>query len=190
MRKVHSLVGRTVGGIRLESLLHRGGMGELYLGFDERLERRVAVKAIGSDQRLDPIARARFLREARILSQLEHPNICLLYDYVEGSETDFLVLELLEGSSLRDILDAGLSRVEALRIAISVGEALIAAHSMSVIHRDLKPENIMVTGTGQVKVLDFGLARPVDGDGGGALARFPRAALPPRPRAVKVARTA
>ncbi len=175
---MHSLVGRTVGGIRLAALLHRGGMGELYLGLDDRLQRRVAVKAIGSDQRLDPVARARFLREARILSQLEHPNICLLYDYVQEHETDYLVLELLEGSSLREILDAGLTRAEALRIATAVGEALIAAHSMSVVHRDLKPENIMVTETGQVKVLDFGLARPVDGDGGAAPVPLSRGSRP------------
>ncbi len=159
------LVGASVRSIRIVERLGLGGMGEVYLGFDERLQRRVAVKAIRGRRRLDERAKARFLREARILSQLEHPNICRLYDYVEEAQDDFLVLEFVAGQTLREVIAGRPPFGQRVEIVRQVATALAAAHAMSVVHRDLKPENVMVTPDGIVKVLDFGLARPVAGGG-------------------------
>jgi serine/threonine protein kinase/tetratricopeptide (TPR) repeat protein len=160
---MESLLGTTVHGIRLVDRLGQGGMGEVYLGFDERLQRKVAVKAIRRERRLDAVAKARFLREARVLSQLEHPNICRVYDYVEDEDADFLILEYVHGTSLRDPAAGGLRFEGKLAVARQVASALVAAHALSVVHRDLKPENVLVTDAGQAKVLDFGLARTVRG---------------------------
>jgi tetratricopeptide (TPR) repeat protein len=154
-----SLAGKTVRNIRLIEPLGEGGMGEVWLGVDDNLGRRVAVKAIRSERRLDTDAKERFVREAQILSQLEHANICRLYDYVEEPENDFLILELVQGTSLADAIESGLDPAQRMEIAEQIVRALVAAHSMSVVHRDLKPENVMITPDGEVKVLDFGLAR-------------------------------
>ena len=142
--------------------LHRlgaGGMGEVYAGFDDTLKRRVALKAIHSEHRLQAESKTRFLREARILSQLDHPNICRVYDYIEGEAGDWLVLEFIEGKSLRLALQGGLDRSARLRIAEQIADVLVVTHAAGVVHRDLKPGNVMITGSGAVKVLDFGLAR-------------------------------
>ena len=155
-----NLVGTSVRSIRLVEGLGEGGMGHVYLGVDERLQRKVAVKAIRADRRLDPSAKRRFLREARVLSQLEHRNICRIYDYIEGEDNDFLVLELVAGRSLRQLMGDHVTFGRRLDIAVQIADALVGAHAMSVVHRDLKPENVMVTPEGVVKVLDFGLARP------------------------------
>ena len=128
--------------------LGRGGMGEVYNGFDETLKRRVALKAIRAEHRLSPQARTRFLREAQILSQLDHPQICRIFDYVEGPDADYLVLEFIEGRSLRASIRGGLDSSLKLRIAEQVVEVLAVAHAAGVVHRDLKPENVMVTAAG------------------------------------------
>ena len=133
-------------------------MGEVYAGFDETLKRRVALKAIRHEYRLNPESRARFLREAQILSALDHPNICRVYDYTEGVDRDWLVLELIEGKNLVRAREAGIDRSTAMRIAEQVASVLVATHEAGIIHRDLKPANVMLTGEKQVKVLDFGLA--------------------------------
>ncbi len=139
-------------------------MGEVYRGFDEALERRVAVKAIRPEQRPHEQARHRFHREARLLSKLEHPNICRIYDLYEGdSETgDLLILELVEGRKLGDVLKRGLRFEQKLRISEEISSALEAAHRLRIVHRDLKPGNVMIKSSGRVKVLDFGLARSLD----------------------------
>ena len=147
--------------IRIVERLGAGGMGEVFLGVQETIGREVAVKAIRADRRLDSVAKARFLREAHILAQLEHPNICRLYDYIETDEQDLIVLELIRGRSLSELLVSPTEETEKMRIAEQVLAALEAAHAISVIHRDLKPENIMVAEDGTVKVLDFGLARHI-----------------------------
>ena len=155
----HDLLGTRIGHIRIVALLGKGGMGSVYVGFDERLQRRVALKAI-QEGRLDAEARARFLREARVLSQLRHPNICLIHDYLEGDGRDFLVLELVEGRNLKEvILSQSTTPALKMRIARQIASALAASHRAGIIHRDLKPANIMVTDTDEVKILDFGLAR-------------------------------
>ncbi len=135
-----------------------GGMGVVYRARDERLERDIAVKVLPPGI-LDETARARFRREALALSRLNHPHIGMIHDFGSDQGTDFLVMELVRGRSLRDRLREGaLSLEEAVEVAISVAEALEEAHEHGVIHRDLKPENVLVTTKGWVKVLDFGLA--------------------------------
>ena len=157
------LSGRSYGHIRVAEQIGDGGMGAVYAGFDETLHRRVALKVLQDEQRLDPEARGRLMREARSLSSLDHPNICRIHDYIESDDVDLLVLEYIEGRTLREVIEHGTaSRAELLRMAISVAGVLVAAHRTGIIHRDLKPENIMVTASGEVKVLDFGLARWVD----------------------------
>jgi tetratricopeptide (TPR) repeat protein len=156
-----SLVGTSVGHIRIVGDIGRGGMGEVYIGLDERLQRRVALKAIRSEYRLHPGARARFLREARMLSQLEDPHICRIYDYIEGTDADLLVLELIDGRTLTSEVVATLDRVARFSIAGQVAAVLVTAHGRGIVHRDLKPGNLMVTGDGSIKVLDFGLARTI-----------------------------
>lgn len=152
-----SLVGRKIGNIRVAGLLGEGGMGAVYAGFDEKLRREVALKVIRADL-FGPVSKTRFLREARALSQLHHPNICLIYDFVEGQGNDVLVLERIHGKSLREALEDGLDFSAKLRISEQIASALVAAHSKGIVHRDLKMANVMITETGAVKVLDFGLA--------------------------------
>ncbi len=158
------MIGRCVGSVRLVESLGAGGAGEVYLGIDERLDRRVAVKAIRGEAKPDGPSRARLLREARVLSQLEHPNICRLYEYVQDEDSDFLVLELVEGRTLQTVIADGGVPPDAMALAEQIVRALVAAHAMMVVHRDLKPANIMVTEDRQVKVLDFGLARAIRGE--------------------------
>ena len=151
--------GQVVGPIRLIGRLGVGGMGEVWEGLDERLGRRVAVKAIRRSADEDPLARARFAREARILSSLEHPHVCRLYEYLHTDALDLLVLELVHGRPLGRAIAEGLTAAQKLGVALGVGRALLAAHALSVVHRDLKPDNVMLAEDGTVKVLDFGIAR-------------------------------
>jgi serine/threonine protein kinase/tetratricopeptide (TPR) repeat protein len=157
----HNLVGGRIGHVRVDALLGSGGMGDVYRGFDEKLERKVAVKTI-QPMRLAGHSRSRFLREARLLSKLDHPNICRVFELLERNECDYLILELIEGQTLKEAAKAGLDEADKLRIAEQVATALAAAHRKKVVHRDLKPENIMVTPDGGLKVLDFGIARSLE----------------------------
>lgn len=157
-------VGSRIGHIRLEAPLGVGGMGEVYRGFDEKLERVVAVKTIRAEHRLSGDARARFLREARILSKLAHPAICQVYDLIECDDADYLVLEFVEGSTLDELARSRrLPEREVLELGARIAEALAVAHRERIVHRDLKPANIMVTTGGTVKILDFGIARSAAG---------------------------
>jgi serine/threonine-protein kinase len=154
-----------IGHFRVVGELGRGGMGSVLIGVDDKIGRRVALKVILPEQRLDPVRKARFLREARVLSTLDHPHVCKFHDFIEGEDQDCLVLELVEGRNLREAMDAGLDRAARMTIAMQLLEVLVAVHGKGVIHRDLKPENIMLTPDCGIKVLDFGLARPVDDAG-------------------------
>ncbi|HEX9984956.1 MAG TPA: protein kinase [Thermoanaerobaculia bacterium] len=154
------MLGTLIGGhIRILDALGQGGMGEVYVGLDERLGRRVAVKAVRADRERSGRSRERVLREARALSSLDHPNICRLYEYIEAPEGDFLILELIDGVTLTRAVERGMSRTRKLRIAADILAALLAAHRKGIVHRDLKPDNVMITSDGGVKVLDFGIAR-------------------------------
>ena len=143
--------------------LGAGGMGEVYRAKDTRLDRTVAIKVLPRDLAKDPHNRERFEREARLVSRLNNPHICTLFDIgsavVDGHEVQFLVMELLDGETLAARLKRGpVPLAEALQIAREIIEALAAAHAVDIVHRDLKPANIMLTAKG-VKLLDFGLAR-------------------------------
>jgi len=156
---ITTLPGDTVDRFKIVEQIGRGGMGEVYVGYDRILNRKVALKSIRREHRLNPEAKVRFLREARVLSQLGHPNICQIYDYIEGAEADFLVLELIHGKSLSQAMRDDLSRKQKLQIAEQIAAVLVAAHGKGVVHRDLKPDNVMLTDGQIVKVLDFGLSR-------------------------------
>jgi eukaryotic-like serine/threonine-protein kinase len=152
-----SLVNRQIGPYRILSLLGAGGMGAVYRAHDSKLGRDVAIKTLPPEFARDPDRLARFRREARTLASLNHPNIAAIYGLEECGELDCLVLELVEGESLRGPLPVA----AALDHARQVAEALEAAHKHGIIHRDLKPANVKVTPEGRVKVLDFSLAKAV-----------------------------
>ncbi len=154
--------GTRLGPYEILSPLGVGGMGEVYRARDSRLERDVAIKRISDALAKDPGYLARFEREARMLAALSHPGIGAIYGLEQHEDVRFLVLELVEGESLSDTLDAGpLEARRALALAAQVAEALAAAHEKGVVHRDLKPANVRVTPDGRAKVLDFGLAKAV-----------------------------
>jgi serine/threonine-protein kinase len=157
--------GKKLGNIRLLEQLSEGGMGAVYLGHDETLDRQVAVKVIHSSKRLGTEAKVRFLREARILSSLNHPAICTVHDFIEEEEHDYLVLELIDGVSLGEAIKAGLSDTQKHSIAAQLIEVLAVVHEQGIVHRDLKPDNVMISDGTRVKVLDFGIARTTDGGG-------------------------
>src|SRR6185369_1641877 len=151
-------------------------MGEVYRARDTRLDRAVAIKVLAEHLALSTEVRQRFEREARTVSSLSHPNICTLYDVGREGDTDFLVMELLEGQSLAQRLESGpLPMEEVLRLGIQIADALEKAHASGVIHRDLKPGNVMLTERG-VKLLDFGLAKlhtPATEQSGSVLGALP-----------------
>src|SRR5690349_2846596 len=157
-----SLVGMSLGGGRYAVLaeLGAGGMGEVYRARDSKLRRDVAIKRMAPGLRDDPAARERFLKEVRRTSRIDDPHLATVHDVIEEKGDVFLVLELVPGTTLRERIAQGpLPLEEFLSIAIQVARALVAAHAKNIVHGDLKPENVMRTPEGNVKVLDFGLAR-------------------------------
>ncbi|MBV8544201.1 MAG: serine/threonine-protein kinase, partial [Acidobacteria bacterium] len=154
--------GRRLGPYEIVTLLGAGGMGEVYRARDTRLDRVVAIKVLPAHLTANEASRARFEREARAISALSHPNICALYDVGRDGDTEYLVMEYLEGQTLADKLARGpLPRSQFLKLAAQIAEALQHAHRAGIVHRDLKPGNIMITNSG-AKLLDFGLAKFAD----------------------------
>jgi eukaryotic-like serine/threonine-protein kinase len=161
--------GTRLGPYELLSPLGKGGMGEVYRARDTRLDRTVAIKVLPQHLSSNPQRRQRFEREARAVSALSHPHICVLYDVGQQDGIDYLVMEYIEGESLADRLTKGPPPLaQALGYAIQVADALDKAHRAGIIHRDLKPANIMITKSG-AKLLDFGLAKLLGTDGGKAV---------------------
>jgi dipeptidyl aminopeptidase/acylaminoacyl peptidase len=143
--------------------LGAGGMGEVYRASDPRLERVVAIKILAPHAVNDPQFRDRFEREARAASALNHPNILTVFDVGRAGDADFLVMELVDGSTLRELIAGGsLPAREVVHIGSQIADGLAAAHQAGLVHRDLKPDNVMVTRDGRVKILDFGLAKPAE----------------------------
>ena len=163
------LSGTMTAGYVLLDRLGRGGMGDVYRGWDPRLGRQVAVKVLSPELAGDELARKRFVRETRHACQVVHPYIATVFDVVEHGREILLVMELIQGEGLAAWARADRNPEQVQRVASEIVEALRAIHDADLVHRDMKPGNVMVTGTGHVKVMDFGIAirvhaRPVSGD--------------------------
>lgn len=154
-----SLSGMVVGRFRIGERLGKGGMGEVYRAEDTKLKRTVALKRLAPSLRADSLYRHRFLEEAERASRFGDAHVAAVYDVVEEHGEIFLILEYVEGQNLRQRLREPLSLDEFFTIAIQCAEALVSAHRHGIVHCDIKPENIMLTSTGQVKILDFGVAK-------------------------------
>src|SRR5580698_6702514 len=156
-------IGQKFGPYEILGRLGGGGMGHVFRAWDDRLHREVAIKLLHDDYTM-PGMRERFLLEARAASALNHPNICTIFDIGEQNKNPYLVMELLEGETVKDRIEHGaLTAEDIVRYAMEIADALAAAHSKGIVHRDIKPANIflvpMPNGKRQAKVLDFGLAK-------------------------------
>jgi serine/threonine protein kinase len=154
------MIGKTVGHYRITSRLGAGGMGEVFLAQDSRLERKAAIKFLPAEMAADPERRTRFLNEARAASALNHPHVCIVYEVGETEGVPFIAMEFVEGQPLDALVKQGPLAISRLvEIAVQVADALDAAHASRIVHRDIKPANISLNERGHVKVLDFGLAK-------------------------------
>jgi serine/threonine protein kinase len=154
------MIHRSFSHYRIVEKIGQGGMGEVFLAEDTSLERKVAIKFLPEAMVSDRVARERFLREAKSAATLDHPHICVVHEASEVEGAPFIVMEYVEGESLRETMARGpLPLEETVRLAAEIAEALEEAHSRHIVHRDLKPANVMLTRTGHVKVMDFGLAK-------------------------------
>ena len=173
------MIGRQLGPYEITAKLGEGGMGEVFRAHDTKLEREVAIKVLPPAFVEDPERLARFEREAKLLAQLNHPNIAHIYGMEASGEAHALVMELVPGPTLAERLESGsLSLDESLSLARQIAEAVEQAHEKGIIHRDLKPQNVKVTDDGKVKVLDFGLAKAMDPTAAGSGAPSQLAASP------------
>src|SRR5215475_9103061 len=154
------MIGRTISHYQVTERLGSGGMGEIFKARDPRLNRTVAIKALSIEGMGDPDRRRRFIQEAQAASGLNHPNIITIHDIISDAENEYMVMEYVSGKTLSELIQAGGLGVEkTLRYGVQISDALAAAHAAGIVHRDLKPGNVMVTESGLVKILDFGLAK-------------------------------
>jgi tRNA A-37 threonylcarbamoyl transferase component Bud32/predicted esterase len=159
--------GTQFGPYEIDSLIGAGGMGQVYRARDTRLQRTVAIKVLPAHLSSKTEAHARFVQEAKSISALQHPNVCVLHDIGSQAGVDFMVMEYVDGRTLdRVIRPGGLPAHIAIKYALQIADALACAHAVGIVHRDLKPGNIMVNDSGFIKVLDFGLAKIVDAEAG------------------------
>src|SRR5258708_17633775 len=156
--------GARLGPYEIVAAIGAGGMGEVYRARDTKLDREVAVKVLPVQLAENATALARFEREAKAVAALSHPNILSIFDFGTVDGTAYAVMELLEGTTLREKLAAPIPPRKAIDYAVQMARGLAAAHGKGIVHRDLKPENVFVTADGRVKILDFGLAKMEVGD--------------------------
>src|SRR5438094_29323 len=172
------LIGQTISHYQILAKLGEGGMGIVYRAFDTQLLRPVAFKVLRHSSVADPESNRRFLREARAASALNHPNIAHVYEAGEAGDTPFIVMEHIDGRTLRSVLrDPPLDFARVLDFGLQSADAIAEAHERGIVHRDIKPSNIMITQRDQLKILDFGLAQV----GTGALHGPPAVARKPAP---------
>ena len=174
------MAGTVLGRLRVVGRLGAGGMGEVWRAEDPKLQRTVAVKRVSICGTGDRDEAARLLREGQRLSALNHPNIASVYDVLEQDDQIFLVMEYVEGQTLRLRLNQPINLNQFFDIALQCADALTAAHERGILHSDVKPENVMITESGQVKLLDFGVARRLAGEARQTAQQRRRSRLPLR----------
>ncbi len=160
------MIGAKLGNYRILEKIGAGGQGTVYKAADTKLGRTVVIKVLPPELTVKEANLKRFEREARLASALDHPNICTIFDLNDIEGIHFIAMQYVEGKNVRELVSGRpLDLRSALSITIQVADALAAAHSRGIIHRDVKAGNVMVTPSGQVKILDFGLAKLLEGEG-------------------------